>query len=164
MNATNIQTFDRDLQTKVGHALLYLAQEWPELITKNASLSSLLKYFEKYENPHDGLTSNLFIDVCETLTLMGIKFEKEKSINIYLVDVFVAPNIAIEIDGIKHFKRLSTELRPHDLLKVHNLENLGYKVIKIPYFEFRESFFTEVEKRKEYLYDKLKKSGFNQTS
>ncbi len=46
--------------------------------------------------------------------------------------------VAIEIDGITHFYVLSRRLKAQSALKYRILSALGWKVVSIPYFEWKK--------------------------
>jgi len=100
--------------------------------------------------------SSLHVDIMEILKRMRISFVTEKQIKIYIVDIFVEPNIVIEALGNKHFSRGKKLAKPKDLLKATHLKQLGYCLVEIPYFEFMEKFFTDFEGRRKYVWDKIK--------
>ena len=100
--------------------------------------------------------SSLEVDIMEILNKMKVNYTKEKQIKIYFIDIFIEPNIAIEVLGNKHYSRDKKSAKPKDLLKANHLKELGYVYIEIPFFEFSGAFFTDFEWRRKYVFDKLK--------
>ena len=100
--------------------------------------------------------SSLEVDIVEILKKMKVNYTVEKQIKIYFIDIFIEPNIAIEVLGNKHFSRDKKSAKPKDLLKANHLKEMGYVYIEIPFFEFSGAFFTDFEWRRKYIFDKLK--------
>lgn len=67
------------------------------------------------------------------LSLNGIKFEKHKPIKIgkhwHQIDIFIEPNLCVEVDGDYWHKRPENALR--DIRVNHQLSLLGYLVIRL---------------------------------
>ena len=108
---------------------------------------------KKYAILHN---SHLQVDVIEILKHEKIVFSLEKQIKIYFIDIFIEPNIVIEVLGDKHFSRDKKLAKRKDQLKAYHLKKLGYVYIEIPYFEFKGAFFTDFKHRKNYVLDKIK--------
>lgn len=107
--------------------------------------------------PTKSYKSNLEIDIIEILKSLQVKFKNEKKILIYSADIFIEPNIIVEILGRQHYSRNKKFSKPKDFLKPHHLKNLGYIYIEIPFYEFHGSFFTDFKWRKNYIKEKLGK-------
>jgi len=146
---------DLESQVKLFQFFLTLSFEFPKLIEQSKISNQIIDHFKKEKLKYPGTPSNLMIDIMDVLRRLNIEFEKEKRVYVYLVDIFIKPNLAVEIEGVTHFSRNTYEQRHSDLLKEYHLEKLGYKIIKIPFFEFNQYTFTEMEKRKEYIYNKI---------
>lgn len=67
------------------------------------------------------------------LTLNGIKFEKQRMFKLgrrwHKVDIFIEPNICVEVDGI--YWHLPPEKIKHDLFLSQELNIMGYHIIRI---------------------------------
>ncbi|EER16784.1 hypothetical protein Pmar_PMAR016478 [Perkinsus marinus ATCC 50983] len=62
--------------------------------------------------------------------------------------------IAIEVDGPSHFYANSTKYTAYTKLKHRLLTRMGYKVLHVPYFEWRK--LRGAKEREEYMRTKLK--------
>lgn len=111
----------------------------------------------KMISPAKSYKSNLEIDVIEILKQLQVKFENEKKILIYSADIFIEPNLVVEILGRHHYSRDKKIAKPKDLLKPYHLKNLGYIYIEIPFYEFHGGFFTNFKWRKNYIKEKIGK-------
>lgn len=101
-------------------------------------------------------SSTLEVDVIEIIKKFKIKHSVQKWIKIYAIDIFIEPNIVVEVLGNRHFSRSQKMAKPKDLLKAFHLKKFGYVYIEIPYFEFSGKFFTDFKWRRKYVFDKLK--------
>lgn len=78
----------------------------------------------------------------------GKYFEIEKNIDCYQIDILIHPNIILEVNGPAHYyfnerQRKKTKYA----VKEFTLQQKGYVYIDIPYFEYKQAFFTEKIKR-----------------
>ncbi|CAG9317598.1 unnamed protein product [Blepharisma stoltei] len=86
------------------------------------------------------LVSPLEISIKEIFKKYSLKYEFDKIIsNYYIADYFLEPNIAIEIDGPRHFIRKYNDssfklLRGKAVYKTDLMSAKGYKVIRVPCF------------------------------
>ena len=126
------------------------------------STQNIFKIYDKivettnFKNHLTLINSALHVDVMEIIKRMKIPFVAEKQIKIYFIDIFIEPNLVIEVLGHKHFSRVKKIAKPKDILKTSHLKQMGFDYVEIPYFEFMESFFTEFEWRRKYVWDKIK--------
>lgn len=88
--------------------------------------------------------------ICEENKL---KFEEEKKVLCYYVDLFVEPNIVIEVNGPFHYVNLQT-FRKFGLeeVKYQNLRYHNFRVIEINYLKW---FEYDRERKKSFLIDCL---------
>jgi len=142
----NIET-----QAKIFQFLLTLRFEFPNALEGWEEANNFITQFEtKPFNPRL-ISSNLSIDVENVLKKMEIEYQIEYRAYIYFIDVFIKPNIALQIEGVRHYTKETRSERHQDLLRDYHLKKLGYKVIKIPFYEFSKIFFTDFKKQKEYI-------------
>jgi len=125
--------------------------EYPEVEKKINASSQIIKHFDTVDFAPRLKSSNLYIDVEDVIKKMGVEYETEKRDSVYFIDIFIKPNIALQVEGVKHYTLINRAERHQDLLRDYHLRQLGYKVIKVPFFDFSKTVFTEYAKRKEYL-------------
>ena len=87
--------------------------------------------------------------------------QANKLIGVYQIDLFVEPNLILEINGDYHFPRTSSLELIKDahfgnyLIKKSLYEQQGYDLIMLNYYEFEDIQYDE-EKLGEYLMEKMK--------
>jgi len=150
-------TLENPVKTQLLQFLSLLQHEYPELVDKNIDIYEKMEDYAK-SIKYDLKQSNLNVDIGADLDKMGVKHKKEARIFVYFIDFLLEPNIVLEIDGVKHYSRGSQDMRSRDALKMYHLKKMGYKVAVVPYFEYSRFFFTEYEKKKEYLQNKILKA------
>jgi len=146
---------DVETQVKIFQFVLSMKFEFPDLEKQIQVSSQVLKHFEEVEFTPRLKASNLYIDVEDILKKMGLEYEAEKRETVYFIDLFIKPDIALQVEGVKHYTLYQRAERNQDLLRDYHLKSFGYKVVKVPFFDFSKFAFTEVEKRKEYLQNLL---------
>lgn len=140
---------------KIAQFALTLQIEYPSLFpntnnTANNIINEVIR-LGKMSKPK-GAATDLEFEIFHELDKMEIKYEKEAKIFVYQVDILIKPNLIVEIDGVKHFDRANKKRAAKDILRFYHFRNLGYKIVTIPYYEFREN---EQQKAQEYLRSKI---------
>lgn len=144
-------------------------QERPLLALKG-KLGSVSRqaFFDTRGNP-----SRLQLEVAGTLKNIGLKCEEEAvdPASGYQIDILVrvedasgeSIGIAVEVDGPSHFLSAShqrlAKARGSTMFKRKQLELLGYKVVSVPYWEWRE--LLDVESRVLYMKRHFSRHGFD---
>jgi len=75
-------------------------------------------------------------NLAQELKLIGYSIQEEYPVGIYMVDIFVEPNVTVEIKGPDHFVSGSRELTWRSAKKERQLKKLGYKTVSIPFDEW----------------------------
>jgi len=127
--------------------------EFPELIQKYYPDLQILKYFENQNLNLSPITSDLALEIVKILSSMKIKHSVEHKAYAYFVDIFIEPNLAIQIEGKAHYTEEAFTEVPKDAFRDYHLKKLGFKTIKIPVFEFDN--LLSIEEQKTYLQDKI---------
>jgi len=90
-----------------------------------------LRRMRKYRIPSPKAYTSGEMAVIKELQARGIRFFTQQEISIngkkFIIDIFVPPNIAVEIDGPHHMKSIRA-LR--DEVKDEALKNMGLKVLR----------------------------------
>lgn len=149
------EEIDIKFQVKLFQFLFTIQFEFPQLLKNCEKSKSVIDYFKEKRYSLQRDASELTQEVITTLNSMSLDFQLEHRVYVYYVDVFIEPNLAIEIEGPPHYTKRATVSRHQDHLKEYHLRKLGFKIIKIPFFEFNVFSPVEVENKKKYLYDKI---------
>jgi len=142
-----------ETQAKIFQFLLTLKLEFPEAIENWTMANDLILHFETSSFSPRLTPSNLSIDVESVLKKMEVEYQIEKRVYIYFIDIFIQPNIALQIEGVRHYTKEERAERHQDLLRNYHLKKLGFKFVKVPFYEFSKIFFTDIKKQKEYLHN-----------
>lgn len=157
LNFQNLLLKTPKVQVRVFQFVLTVQMEFPKVfnsIPHNLG-PEIINHFETKDFEAKTKTTNLSLDIEAVLKAAGIEFESEYRAYVYFIDAFIKPNIAVQVEGLKHYTRRTRLARSQDLLRDYHLTKLGYRIVKIPFFEFRKIFFTEVAKQKEYINQKV---------
>ena len=155
---TPISSQSIENQVKIFQAMMTFQIEFPEVFSNCKNGAQIIEWFKSEDFQPRTISSNLSVDIETLLKQTNIEYKSEYKVYVYFIDAFIEPNIALQFEGLKHYTRNTRKERHQYLLRDFHLEKLGYRNVKIPFFEFRKIFFTDVEKQKEYIRDKL----FNQ--
>ena len=74
-------------------------------------------------------------EIIKLISLKGKKFSVEKTVLFYQTDIFIDPNLVIEINGENHFLLNTTLKTGKTYLKEFLLKNNGFNVVNVNYFE-----------------------------
>ena len=121
----------------INKSKLYLSLQYlNELVPNSTStvidkiINELDEYFKKEEN-NSLISSRKEKNCCKILDSARIKYETQKKIMAYHVDIYIEPNIVIEVLGKVH-KFSNTELWDAiTLMKLDLLRRKGYEVCEI---------------------------------
>ena len=125
--------------------------EFPELIKKFYPGLEVIKYFETQQPDLSPITSDFTYSVASNLSNMNIKNEIEHRVYTYYIDIFIEPNIAIQTEGKAHYTGESLAERTKDIFRDYHLKKLGFKIVKIPIYEYEN--ISSIEKQQAYLKD-----------
>ena len=92
--------------------------------------------------------------IAEELNLMKYKFKVEHPVAIYIVDIFMEPNIIIEADGPLHYQGNTREMCWKYKKRQRQLQKLGYKVVIFHHHEW-EQVEGSVQQRFKFISDKI---------
>ena len=90
-------------------------------------------------------TSTFQKNIVECLKELKYDFKEEHPIGIYVVDIFIEPNLILEINGPSHYTYEQKEITWRKAKKTRQLKKMGYKVAVIPFFEWNEIEISELK-------------------
>merc|ERR1712079_158443 len=67
---------------------------------------------------------------------LGLPYHAEGSVGPYLLDYVLPEQIAVEVDGYKHFYAFSQRPTAKTGLKLRVLQAMGWRVVSIPHFDW----------------------------
>ena len=139
-------------RNRFAQFLLTLELEFPELHKKYYANVDVLKSNKEIDTTLKVTDFNK--DIGKVLDRLNIEYELEHKLHIYDVDIFIKPNIAVQGEGRAHYTKSGKQTH-RDLLRDFHLQKLGYKVVKIPAFDFYNILPSQVEQQEEYIKEKL---------
>jgi len=143
-----IQGFQHAIYTiEVEYSNSIQLDDYPEINNLHNQLKERIEEV-RYRRPEK---SELQDSVVLKLKELEYNFQTEYPIGIYLADIFIEPNIVLELNGPSHYVNDTNKLVQRSEKKRRQLEKLGYKVRTIPYFQW----WNETSNRSTYLKDMI---------
>jgi len=145
---------DSSMRHRLFQFLLTVHIEFPELLKKHYGDFDVLKCLKEYKNADASTASDFSSDIAKVLDRLQIDYELEHRVYVYDIDIFIKPKIAVQAEGRHHYTKALTESH-RDMLRDFHLEKLGYKVVKIPAFDYYNILPSQVELQEEYIKEKI---------
>ncbi len=152
-NSLNLK--DPNMRIKLFQILFTLKIEFPEVFHSCPQGEEIINKYEAQNASSNFITSSLAHDISKVLTKMKIEYSLEKRVYVYYIDIFIQPNLAIQIEGNSHYARDTLKEIPKNFFRDYHLQSLGYEIIKVPSHEFENILECDNETQIKYLHEKI---------